>query len=232
MYNVGLLEVYAIMNRKNRAIEIITLLKQYTSAMEPPMVSVLINKFGRDPFIVLIGCLLSLRSKDIATLPICIELFTQARLPQDILAMSIESLEKMFYTLGFYKKKSHLLHYVCRDLINRFDGNVPSDETALLSIKGVGRKTANLVLGEGFGIPSICVDTHVHRISNRLGLVSTQTPAETETELKLILPRNYWIEWNRLIVMWGQNVCVPISPWCSRCALCDKCERVSVTVFR
>ena len=124
------------------------------------------------------------------------------------------------------------LKNVCKVLIDRFEGKVPATEEELLSIKGVGRKTANLVLGLAFGKPAICVDIHVHRISNRLGLVKTKTPEETEMALQKILPKKYWIEWNKLLVIWGQNVCLPISPKCSSCAVRNQCKRIGITKSR
>ena len=197
--------------------------------MIKPMVSTLIDQFGPDPFLVLISCLLSLRTKDTVTLPICIRLFAQAKTPQEFLKIPQTQLQKLIYSVGFYRRKAAVLHSVCQQIIDEFNGKVPKTREKLLSLPGVGRKTANLVLGEGFGIPAICVDTHVHRISNRLGLVKTSTPAQTEAALEKILPKEYWIEWNQLLVMWGQNICVPISPYCSRCPVFDLCKRVGVT---
>jgi endonuclease-3 len=208
------------------------MLQQTTKGMEKPMVFLLTEQFGHNPFMVLISCLLSLRTKDTVTLPVCQKLFKRVQTPQDLLKIFVPELEQLIYPAGFYRRKARLLHAVCADLINRFDAKVPANEQDLLSIKGVGRKTMNLVLGEGFGIPAICVDTHVHRISNRLGLVKTKTPEQTETQLKLILPREYWIDYNRLLVTWGQNICVPISPFCSQCAIYDSCERIGVKKHR
>ena len=141
-------------------------------------------------------------------------------------------IEKLIYPTGFYRKKAALLHEVSQDLIERFKGKVPKTEQELLSINGVGRKTANLVLGVAFDIPAICVDTHVHRVSNRLGLVKTKTVDETEIALKKILPPEYWVEYNHLLVVWGQNICVPISPKCSQCAIAQLCPRIGVTRSR
>lgn len=149
-----------------------------------------------------------------------------------MLALPTTKIEKLIYPTGFYHRKAELLHTVSKDLLERFDGNVPANLDDLLSIKGIGRKTANLVLGVAFDIPAICVDTHVHRVSNRLGLVKTKTTDQTETELKKILPEKYWVEYNHLLVVWGQNICVPISPFCSKCAIADLCPRVGVTQHR
>ncbi|MEX0940550.1 MAG: endonuclease III [Candidatus Babeliales bacterium] len=222
----------SVEEQRKRALKIIDLLQKNTLGMQQPMVFSISEKFGHDPFLILISCLLSLRAKDTTTLPICLELFTIARTPQQLLKISKMKLEKLIYPVGFYQKKAAVLHDVADQIITRFDGKVPSTREELLSLPGVGRKTANLVLGEGFGIPAICVDTHVHRISNRLGLIATQKPEETEKELEKVLPKQFWIEWNRLLVMWGQNICVPISPFCSRCALFDVCDRVGVIKSR
>lgn len=200
--------------------------------MVQPMVFTISEEFGKSPFLILISCLLSLRAKDSTTLPICRVLFNKAQTPQELLAIPIPELEKIIYKTGFYKRKAAQLHFVSRELLERFGGNVPKTEKELLSIKGVGIKTANLVLAEAYNIPAICVDTHVHKISNRLGLVDTKTPEETEKALKKVLPQKYWIEWNRLLVMWGQNICVPVSPFCSKCEIYDYCERVGVKKSR
>ena len=130
--------------------------------------------------------------------------------------------------MGFYKTKARNLRRICQELLDRFQGKVPNDLDVLLSLPGVGRKTANLVITLGFGEAGICVDTHVHRVSNRLGYVNTKTPDQTETALREKLPAEYWIEYNDLLVTWGQNICRPISPFCSRCAIRDYCRRVGV----
>jgi endonuclease III len=207
-------------------------MRKNTQNMVKPMVTTIIDQFGQDPFLILIGCLLSLRAKDTVTLRICISLFNRAKTPQKILEIPQQQLQKLLYPLGFYRRKTAVLYEVSRQIIDKFNGKVPKTRKQLLSLPGVGRKTANLVLGKGFGIPAICVDTHVHRISNRLGLVKTKTPDQTEAALEKILPKEYWVEWNQLLVMWGQNICVPISPYCSRCAVFDLCKRVGVTKSR
>ena len=200
--------------------------------MVDPAVTQIVKEYGRDPFLVLVSCLLSLRTKDTVSFPASQKLFQLAKNPQQLLKIPSSQLETIIYPVGFYRQKAKQLHEMSRQLIEQFDGKVPQTEQELLSLKGVGRKTANLVLGEGFGIQAICVDTHVHRISNRLGLVKTKTPEETEVALKELLPKRYWIAYNRLLVMWGQNVCVPISPFCSRCAIYDLCQRVGVKKHR
>jgi len=211
-----------------RAIKIIEILHRATKGMPKPMATVIIDNYGRDPFLILISCLLSLRARDVVTTPICIELFNQAKTPKEILNIPIKKLELLFHSIGFYKKKAKLVHDVSKEIIEKFNNKVPSTKEELLSISGVGPKTANLVLAEGFNIPAICVDTHVHRISNRLGLVKTKTPEQTEIALQKVLPKEHWSEWNKLMVMWGQNICVPISPFCSKCAIYNLCPRIGV----
>ena len=220
------------MDKKERAIRIIHLLRKATKKMEQPASLSIINQYGRDPYLVLISCLLSLRTKDTVSLPASQRLFEHAKTPRQMLGLPIKQIEKLIYPTGFYHRKARLLHTVSQDLLDRFKGKVPANLEDLLSIKGVGRKTANLVLGVAFEIPAICVDTHVHRVSNRLGLVKTKTTDETEQELKKILPPEYWIEYNHLLVMWGQNICVPVSPKCSQCVLLPICPQVGVTRYR
>lgn len=217
---------------RKRAITIIRLLEVHTQGMVPTMTTTIVQKFGRDPYLVLISCLLSLRTRDTDTLPASLRLFSKAVTPQELLTLTIPEIENSIYPVGFYRKKAILLKEVSHTLITRFGGKVPQTLQELMSIKGIGLKTANLVLAEGFGIPAICVDVHVHRISNRLGLIETTTPEETEAALRELLPQEYWIPYNSLMVMWGQNICVPISPKCSDCAVFDLCERVGVTKHR
>jgi endonuclease III len=183
---------------------------------------------GRDPFRILIGCLLSLRTKDETTGPASARLFALARTPAGILALPRPEIERAIYPVGFYRTKARVLHRVCGDLIERFDGRVPADLDALLTLHGVGRKTANLVVTFGFGLPGICVDTHVHRITNRLGFVRTPTPEATEMALRKRLPPRHWIGLNDLLVAFGQNCCHPTSPHCSTCPVRTACARVGV----
>lgn len=211
-----------------RAVKIVRILRKATRHMPKPMVSTIIEEYGKDPFLILVSCLLSLRARDTVTLPVCRILFEMARTPAQLLQISIQDLEKIIYSLGFYKQKAKQLHYISNEILNKFNGSVSPAKNDLLSIKGIGSKTANLVLAQAFDIPAICVDTHVHRISNRLGLINTKTPLETELALMKILPEKYWSEWNGLLVMWGQNICVPISPFCSKCPLFDLCDKKNV----
>lgn len=206
-------------------------LKRAMRDLPDPSVTLVGKKF-KSPFLVLISCLLSLRTKDTTTLPVCERLFPQADTIDAFLKLTPGQLEKLIYPVGFYKTKARTILDICRDLKTRFGSQVPSTLEELLTLKGVGRKTANLVLTEGFGKPGMCVDTHVHRISNRLGYVDTRSPEETEFALRKKLPRQYWIEYNALLVTWGQNVCAPVSPKCSVCPVSDICLRRGVTKSR
>ena len=210
----------------------LTTLRKATAQFQKPAATQIIEQYGKKPYLILISCILSLRTKDTVSLPASIRLFTCATTPEAMLQVPLGVIERVIYTCGFYRTKAKTIHSISADLIDRFAGLVPADRQSLLTLKGVGPKTANLVLSEAFDIPAICVDTHVHRISNRLGIVSTQTPEQTEAALKKVLPPHYWGEWNRLLVMWGQNVCVPISPKCSTCPLLPVCKRVGVTQSR
>jgi endonuclease-3 len=182
----------------------------------------------RDPFRVLIACLLSLRTRDETTGPASDRLFALADTPAAMLRLTPARIERAIFPVGFYRTKARVILGVCRALLERFDGRVPDSIEALLTLGGVGRKTANLVVSVGYGKPGICVDTHVHRISNRWGYVRTTTPAETEAALRARLPRRYWIPYNDLLVAFGQNVCLPVSPRCSICPVARLCPRVGI----
>ena len=186
----------------------------------------------RDPFRVLIACLLSLRTKDETTGPAAARLFALADTPEAMRRLPAKRIERAIFPVGFYRTKARVLLGVCRDLLDRFGGQLPDDIDRLLTLKGVGRKTANLVVTQGFNKPGICVDIHVHRISNRLGYVKTRNPTETETALRKRLPRRYWIGYNDLLVSFGQNICHPVSPRCSECPVRPRCARVGVTRWR
>jgi endonuclease-3 len=185
-----------------------------------------------DPFRVLVACLLSLRTKDETTGPAAARLFALADTPETMRRLSARTIERAIYPVGFYRTKARVLREISRDLIARFGGTVPDDLDALLTLKGVGRKTANLVVTQGFAKPGICVDVHVHRISNRWGYVKTRTPEETEMALRRVLPRRYWIGYNDLLVSFGQNVCLPVSPRCSICPIRAGCPRHGVSRSR
>jgi len=188
--------------------------------------------FQKDPYRVLISCILSLRTKDKVTVSASKKLFGLADNPYDMVKLSARRIEKAIYPVGFYRNKAKSILGVSKTIISDFRGKVPNTIEELLGFKGVGRKTANLVLGLGYNIPAICVDIHVHRISNRLGWIRTSTAEETEEALKKIIPRSRWIELNTIKVRFGQNICVPVSPFCSSCMVNRLCKKAGVKRFR
>lgn len=177
-----------------------------------------------NPFIVLISCILSLRTNDKTTYPATMRMLKLGSIPADFLKVSQEELEKAIFPVGFYKNKAQQILQIARELVGNYDSIVPDSIDELTKFKGVGRKTANLVLAKGFGIPAICVDVHVHRITNRIGLVKTKTPEETEFSLRKNLPVKYWIDLNTLLVTFGQNVCKPTNPKCPSCTINRYCD--------
>lgn len=186
----------------------------------------------KDPFLTLISCLLSLRTKDEVTAKASERLFARAKTPEETINLKKEEIEAAIYPVGFYKRKAEQILKICRILIERYDSRVPDEIDELLKLRGVGRKTANIVITIGYNKPGVAVDTHVHRISNRLGLVSTKSPNQTEFALRKTLPKRYWIVFNDLLVRHGKAVCTPISPKCSICPIIEYCKRVGVTRFR
>jgi endonuclease-3 len=179
-------------------------------------------------FKVLISTVLSLRTKDRTTEEASHRLFREAQTPEALLKLDQKKIEELIFPVGFYHTKAKNLRRISELLLERHQGRVPDTMEELLALPGVGRKTANLVVTVGYGRPGICVDTHVHRISNRWGLVKTNTPEETEMALRNILPKRYWIEYNDLLVCFGQNLCQPVSPHCSRCKLQSLCPKIGV----
>jgi endonuclease III len=210
---------------------ILRVLRRKAPGWNAPIVG-LIAQERRDPFLTLIGCILSLRTKDQTTEAACARLFARAATPATILRLNRRTLERLIYPVGFYRTKAKVILAICRDLIGRFGGAVPATIDELLTLGGVGRKTANLVVTEAFGRPGICVDTHVHRISNRWGLVKSKTPDRTELALRESLPRRHWLEYNGLLVAFGQTICHPTSPWCSRCPIEPACPKLGVVRSR
>ena len=186
----------------------------------------------KDPFRVLLSTIISLRTKDEVTGPASKRLFALADTPEGILQLSEKTISETIFPAGFYRNKARQIRECASIILTEHGGEVPASKDALIALPGVGLKTANLTLNLGFGIDVICVDTHVHRISNRLGWVSTKSPDDTERELSLVLPRKYWIEINPLLVTYGQSVCTPVSPHCSTCPLGEECPRVGVTRTR
>lgn len=186
----------------------------------------------RDPFRLLVACVISLRTKDPVTAQAAARLFAVAPDASSLAQLPAQRIAELIYPAGFYRTKGRQLQQLAQTLVEKWGGHVPKTREELMSLPGVGRKTANLVLGLGFGIPAICVDTHVHRIANRLGLVRTKRPEQTEVALERVLPQHFWIPINDLLVTFGQNVCTPVSPRCSRCPVAFRCPKVGVNHHR
>jgi endonuclease-3 len=200
-------------------------------AWDPPIITFIATR-GATPFEVLVSTLLSLRTKDEVTGEAAKRLFAEARTPEEMLALGEKRIAKLIYPVGFYPTKAKRLVTISAILVERYDGAVPADLDEMLKLPGVGRKTANLVMVEGFKQPAICVDTHVHRISNRIGYVATKTPEATEFALREKLPKQYWKIYNELLVAFGQVLCRPISPFCSKCPVAEMCPRLGVDKSR
>ena len=211
--------------------QIIKILREEVKKYQLPIVSEIANQ-ERNPYHVLISCLLSLRTKDEVTAEASRRLFALANSPSEMIKLSKDKIVKTIYPVGFYNTKARNIIDISKTLIEKYNSKVPDTIDELLKFKGVGRKTANLVVTVGYQKLGICVDTHVHRISNRLGFVKTKTPVETEFALREKLPRRYWIEYNDLLVTYGQNICKPISPHCSHCKINRYCDKVGVTKHR
>ncbi len=208
----------------HRAMEI---LRRVTPQWQEPIVTQMVKR-KRDPYKVLISTMISLRTKDDVTREASERLYELADTPQAMLDLSEDAIAQAIYPAGFYKTKARDILAASRRIVEEFGGETPKDIDTLTTFRGVGRKTANLVLTLGYGLPGICVDTHVHRICNRWGYVRTKTPDDTEKRLRMKLPKEYWIPINDLLVTYGQNLCAPISPWCSKCELSELCRRVGV----
>jgi endonuclease-3 len=209
----------------------ISLLREEYKNWKTPAVTI-VATCENSPFKVLVSCLISLRTKDEVTAQASARLFACAGTPDALAALSADEIAKLIYPAGFYRNKAAQILEISQRLIREYEGCVPDEIDELLTFRGVGRKTANLVVTLGFGKAGICVDTHVHRICNRWGYVTTKNPAETEMTLRKILPMPYWIEINDLLVAFGQNHCYPVSPRCSTCRLSRLCPKASVTKFR
>ena len=209
----------------------IRILRREVPKWQTPIVT-LVAENSESPFQVLISCILSLRTQDTTTAQASRRLFALAETPETMARLSIQKIEKAIFPVGFYHTKAKVIRDICRRLIKEYAGKVPDEIDELLKLKGVGRKTANLVVTLGYRKPGICVDTHVHRISNRWGYVRTKNPKETEFALRAKLPKQYWLEYNDLLVTFGQHLCRPISPMCSQCSVKRYCARVGVTISR
>jgi len=205
-------------------------LKKAVRKFRTPSVTVIAKK--NDPFAVLVSCIISLRTRDEVTKLASARLFTLAKLPAELLKLPNDKIEKAIYPAAFYRKKTKSLKDLCQVLVKEYSGEVPDKLEELLKLKGVGRKTANLTLILGYNKPGICVDIHVHRISNRWGYVKTKSPDETEMVLREILPKRFWKDYNDLLVSFGQNLCKPVSPYCGSCPIEDQCPKIGVNRFR
>ena len=210
---------------------IIKILRKVTREWDEPVVSEIAAR-DQNPYKILISTIISLRTKDEVTRNASERLYRLAETPQEMMKLTQKQIEQAIYPAGFYHNKAKNILEISQTILAKFHGEVPDDLSDLLSLRGVGRKTANLVITVGYRKKGICVDTHVHRISNRLGYVSTKTPEQTEFALRKKLPEKYWIEFNDLLVSFGQHICKPISPFCSQCPIHDHCRRVGVKISR
>jgi len=213
--------------------EIFSLLKQQLGAYAQPIVSRKKKEIPDTPFVTLISCLLSLRTKDEVTAQASRELLTKYNTPEKIMGLTEKQIESLIYPVGFYKTKAKRIREISRVILEKYQGNVPDEFEELLTLKGVGRKTANIVMVYGHKKHGyLPIDTHCHRIPNRLGWIKTKSPGDTEYALKKILPSEYWSDFNDFFVTFGQTICVPISPFCSRCAIERYCKKVGVSKSR
>ena len=203
--------------------KIVKLLKD---AKQPQSEFVKLMDSFKNPYLVLIACILSLRTNDKTTYPATLRMLELAKTPKEMKNVSVEDLSKAIYPVGFYENKARQIIELSKTIDEELNGQVPDEIEDLIKFKGVGRKTANLVLSLGFNKPAICVDVHVHRIFNRLGYIKTKTPEETEFALREKLPQKYWIDINTLLVTHGQNVCKPIKPKCSECPIARYCAKI------
>ncbi len=209
--------------------KVIRILQREVRQWKVPAVGAVAQRAADRPFETLVSTILSLRTKDAVTERASGRLLARAPTPEAMASLPARQIEKLIYPVGFYRTKSRNLIETSRILLHDYAGKVPRDMDELLKLPGVGRKTANLVITVGYDEYGICVDTHVHRISNRWGYVKTKTPEDTEFALRRKLPKQHWKSYNDLLVTFGQNLCVPISPWCSRCPLEQFCDKVNVS---
>ena len=207
-------------------IDIDKIVKLLKDAKQPQSEFVKLMDSFKNPYLVLIACILSLRTNDKTTYPATLRMLELAKTPKEMKNVSQEELAKAIYPVGFYENKARQIIELSKTIDEELNGQVPDEIEDLIKFKGVGRKTANLVLSLGFNKPAICVDVHVHRIFNRLGYIKTKTPEETEFALREKLPQKYWIDINTLLVTHGQNVCKPIKPKCSECPIARCCAKI------
>jgi endonuclease-3 len=207
------------------------ILKKQVKTLQPPWLEGFAS-LDRDPFKVLISCILSLRTQDKTTGAASERLFELASNPRAMSGLTVRTIERTIYPVGFYRVKARTIKDISTTLVEKHRSQVPDTLVGLLTLKGVGRKTANLVLTRGFNKYGICVDTHVHRIANRWGLVRTKNPDKTELALRKILPKRYWKSLNGILVAFGQHICQPISPFCSLCKINIACDKRNVMKHR
>jgi endonuclease-3 len=212
--------------------KILSILRKEIQQWKVPAVGVIAEKAVDRPFETLISTILSLRTKDAVTEAASHRLLERAPTTEILASLSVREIEHLIYPVGFYHTKAKHLIEACGDLLQKHGGKVPRSMEELLKLPGVGRKTANLVLTVGFGDYGICVDTHVHRISNLWGYVCTKTPEETEFALRRKLPKKHWKTFNDILVTFGQNLCAPVSPWCSKCPVARYCPRIGLARSR
>lgn len=212
---------------RKRLVKIILKLKDETKKFENTLISK-VEKDNKDPYKILISCILSLRTRDEIAYKAYKRLFSLAKNPEEMLNLKESEIENAIREVNYYKTKAKRILEISKVLIEEYSGKVPNKIDELLKLNGVGRKTANIVLSYAFGKNAIAVDTHVHRISNRLGVVKTKSPYETEMKLMKILPEKYWKDVNKNFVIWGQNICLPRNPKCNECAIIKYCKRVGV----
>jgi len=222
------------MNRDKKRIilKIIKILKVKTLNMPKTLGELISKAYHNDPYFLLISCLLSLRSRDTLTYKVSLDLFKYAKNFNELYHLPLNELESIIQKINFYKTKAKTLHNVAKIILEKFQGNIPKDKQTLLSIKGIGEKTATFMLSYAFKEPAICVDTHVNKISNRLGLVNTTNPNIIESELEKIVPKNYWNDINNLFVKLGQNICKSHIPLCSQCPISKLCPKIGVKISK
>lgn len=211
--------------------KVMGILEEEYKKWDVPVVT-LIALQSKDPFKVLLSTIISLRTKDEVTIEASKRLYKILKQPKDAMNLDVQEIAKAIYPCGFYKRKAVQIKNICIRLVKEFNSIVPNDIDTLLTFEGIGRKTANLVLTEGYQIPAMCVDTHVHRISNRLGYVNTKNTDETEFVLRDILPKKHWNKYNEILVAFGQHLCRPISPHCTKCPILKYCKRINVDKYR
>jgi len=219
------------MKKQEKIEEIMKILEKYYDYSERTTLNRMRGN-KEDVFKILISCLLSLRTRDENTEKVSKQLFKVVSTPKEIFRIPTKKLEKLIFSSGHYKKKARTLKSVSKELIEKFNSKVPNTREELMSIKGIGPKTANIVLNFGFGKCVLPIDTHCNRIPNRLGWVKTKTPEKTEEELMKILPKKYWCEFNGIFVLFGRTICQPVSPWCSKCPIKKYCPKIGVIKSR